>query len=114
MKRVVEYLMKHGILCRSMKRIMPKDLGSRKKAEIYLGVNRKDYYCVIIYLHKKSRIMKKEVDELSVLKGRVEEITGSRIVKRYLLADAPICSKALALAEERGWRVFRFSERQES
>jgi hypothetical protein len=109
MKKVVEYLMEQGILCRSMKQIEPKELGSRKRAEIYLGVDRKNYYCIIIYLSKKSRILKKEADELIGLEKKAEKYNRSRILKKYLLADAPICSKASAHLEESGWKVFRLA-----
>lgn len=106
MKEIVELLAKRGVVCRRLEPVAPRELGSRKRAEIYLGVDTDDYYCMVILLRKKSRILRKEAEELMELHRRLEERHGGVIRRRYLLYDAPLCSKAAALLREKGWRVF--------
>ena len=41
MKQIVEYLQKKNIIFKSLKEILPKELGSRKKVSLHLGVDLK-------------------------------------------------------------------------
>ncbi|WP_457606865.1 hypothetical protein [Nitratifractor sp.] len=109
MKELVEFLRTKGIVCKSLEQVEPRELGSRKRVEIYRGVRMDDYYCMILVLKKKSRVLRKEAEELFELHTRLSERIGATIRYRYLLLDAPICSKAAALLEERGWRIFRLT-----
>jgi hypothetical protein len=57
-------------------------------------------------IEKKSRILRKEAQELMVLHEKLEKYIDSRISKKYMIIKAPLCSKAKALLEERGWKVW--------
>ena len=105
MKEIVELLARNGVICRSLERIELRELGSRKRVEIYHGVITDDYYCMASVLRKKSRILRKEAEELMELHRRLEEKREAKIRRLYLLYDAPLCSKARALLEEKGWKV---------
>jgi len=105
MKTIVETLAKKGIVCRRLDRIEPRELGSRKRVEIYRGVMTDDYYCLVLLVKKKSRILRKEAEELMELHRRLEEKTEAKIKRLYLLYDAPLCSKASARLKEKGWNV---------
>ena len=63
MKKIVEYLQTKNIIFKSFKEVAPKELGSRKKIEIYVGVDLKGYYAVVMRVEKKSRVLRKEVGE---------------------------------------------------
>ena len=106
MKKVVEYLQTKNIIFKSFKEIVPKELGSRKKIEIYVGVDLKGYYAVVMRVEKKSRVLRKEVGELMALHEKLEKYIDSKIKKKYIIIEAPLCSKAKALLEENGWRVW--------
>ena len=106
MKNMVEYLQKKQIIFKSLKKITPKELGSRKKIGIYVGVDLKGYYADIMQLEKKSRVLRKEVTELMVLHEKLEKYIDSSIKKKYISINAPLCSKAQALLEENGWKVW--------
>ena len=67
MKEIVEYLQKKNIIFKSLKEISPKELGSRKKIELYFGTDLKGYYTLVMQVEKKSRVLRKEVGELLVL-----------------------------------------------
>ena len=109
MKEIVEFLASKKIVCRRLKAIATKELGRRKRVGIYLGVALDDYYCTIMVLKKKSRVLRKEAKELEELHNRLCEKIGAAIKRKYLLMDAPLCSKAAASLEEWGWKIYRLS-----
>jgi len=106
MKALVEYLNQKNMIFKSLKEIMPKELGSRKKVSLYLGVDLKGYYALVMELEKKSRVLRKEAGELMELHEKVEKHIDSRITKKYILIKAPLCSHAKAMLEENGWKVW--------
>ena len=106
MKEIVEYLQKKSIIFKSLKEITPKELGSRKKIELYLGVDLKGYYALVMQVEKKSRILRKEVAEFLALHEKLEAYIDSKVTKKYIIIHAPLCSKAKALLEENGWKVW--------
>jgi len=105
MKDIVDKLLFEELLFKSLKPISLKELGSRKKIDIYLGVDLKKYYSCIIHINKKSRILQKEAKELMEFHKKLEEYNDSVIKKKYIYIQAPLCSKAKALFEEEGWVV---------
>ena len=105
MKEIVDYLQNKQIIFKSLKSVTPKELGSRKKIELYLGVDLKEYYAVVMVVEKKSRVLRKEAGELMELHEKLEKYINSSIKKKYMVIDAPLCSKAKALLEEHGWKV---------
>ncbi len=106
MKQTVEYLQQKNIIFKSLKPISSKELGSRKKIAIYLGVDLKGYYADVMVLEKKSRVLRKEAEELMALHEKLESYIDSSIKKKDIIIKAPLCSKAKALLQEHGWEVF--------
>jgi hypothetical protein len=106
MKALVEYLNHKNIIFKSLQEIKPKELGSRKKVSLYLGVDLKGYYALIMEVEKKSRILRKEAAELTDLHEKLEKYIGSNITKKYIIIKAPLCSHAKAMLEENGWKVW--------
>ncbi|MBD3792883.1 MAG: hypothetical protein IE889_01815 [Campylobacterales bacterium] len=105
MKEIVDKLQEHKLLFKSLRPISVKELGSRKKIDLYLGVDTKKYYACIIHIVKKSRILQKEAQELMAFHKALEAHNESVIKKKYIYIQAPLCSKAKALLEENGWVV---------
>ncbi len=106
MKTIVEYLQSKKLVFKSLKPVVPKELGSRKKVSIWLGVDLQGYYADVMWLEKKSRVLRKEAQELMELHEKLEKYIDSSIKKKYIVIKAPLCSKAKALLEEHGWKVF--------
>ncbi len=106
MKQIVEYLQQKRLIFKSLQAIEPKTLGSRKRVGIYLGVDLKGFYALVMVLEKKSRVLRKEVEELMVLHEKVQKHIDSTIPKKYIIIKAPLCSKAKTLLGENGWKVF--------
>ena len=103
MKALVETLQRAGILCKKLTSVSPKELGTRKKITLYVGVDLKGYYCSVMVLEKKSRVLRKEAEALAALHARLETYADAAITKRYVQVKAPLCSKAKAWMEQEGW-----------
>jgi hypothetical protein len=106
MKEIVEYLQHKNIIFKSLKEITPKELESRKKIVLYLGLDLKGYYALVMQIEKKSRILRKEAGELMALHEKLEKYIDSKITKKYIIIKAPLCSHAQKILEENGWSVW--------
>ncbi len=106
MKSVVETLAAHSIVFKSLREIAPKELGSRKKVSLYVGVDLKSYYALVIAVEKKSRVLQKEAAELILLHEKVEAYIDTKVTKKYIIIKAPLCSHAKKLLQEQGWKVW--------
>ena len=103
MKSIVETLQHAGILCKKLTPVLPKTLGTRKKIVLYIGIDLKGYYCSVMVLEKKSRVLRKEAEALAELHAKLEGYADTTITKRYVQVKAPLCSKAKAWMEQEGW-----------
>jgi len=106
MKEVVEYLQEKKFIFKSLKEILPKELCSRKKISIYVGVDLERYYSVVMVVEKKSRVLRKDIAELLELHIKLERYIDSKINKKYIIIKAPLCSHAKAMLIENEWRVW--------
>jgi len=80
-----------------------KELKSRKKIDIYIGIDLKGFYSLILYINRNSRILQKDIQEYIILHQKVEIYNNSKINNKYLLTTAPLCSKAKRLLSDNGW-----------
>jgi hypothetical protein len=105
MKDLVEFLAKNNIVFKSLKAILSSQLESRKKINIYLGVDLKNNYCCLFQINKKSRFITKDANEIIDLTQKLEVFNESKIKCRYIVISSPLCSKAKRFLEENGFRV---------
>lgn len=105
MKEALEPLRQKGILFKRFEPFSLKTIGSRKRLQVFHGVDELNRYSLIFYVDKKSRILQKEVKEWLELQKRIEAHYGYPILQNYAIVKAPLCSKAKALLESEGWRV---------
>ena len=107
MKPLVETLQHNGIVCKKLSPLSPRELGSRKQVKLYIGVGLDGYYCSVMVLSKKSRVLRKEAETLMELHGRMETYIDATIKKRYIWVNAPLCSKAKETMETVGWKFLQ-------
>lgn len=107
MKSLVDTLQRNGIVCKKLSPLSPRELGSRKKIGLYIGVDLAGYYCSIMFISKKSRILRKEAETLMDLHAQMETYADTKIKKRYILVEAPLCSKAKGAMEAEGWKFLQ-------
>lgn len=109
MKNIVEYFMQKDIIFKKFETILPKSLNSRKKVEIYLCIDIKGYYNVIISQKKSSRVLQKEVLKLHELFLKLQAQKDIIVKKKHYLLDGVMCSKAKSKMSELGWKVYVIS-----
>jgi len=106
MKSIIDYLQSNKLIFKIFKAITPKELGSRKKVKIYIAVDLKGYYALVMSIEKKSRVLRKDVKEFMQLHEKLENYIDSKITKKYIIIKAPLCSHAKVMLENSGWKVF--------
>ena len=103
MKRIVALLQKRGILFSTLTPIDPKLLKTRKKIEIYEGVDLGGYYVAIFAITQKSRFLRKNAEEIEELYRRLIALREHNFKKKILIYEMPLCSKAMAQMREAKW-----------
>jgi len=106
MKNIVNKLQETNLIFKKLNLIdIKKEFNSRKKIDLYLGVDLKKYYVCVIDVKNKSRILQKEALELMEFHKKLEKYNESAIKRKYISIEAPICSKAKSLFEKEGWII---------
>jgi hypothetical protein len=54
---------------------------------------------------QKSRLLMKDVEKFETILQKLEAYAGHGFKHRVLMLDAPLCSKAGAAFEARGWKL---------
>lgn len=103
MKELVNILLKKNYIYKSLKEIDKKVLGTRKKIDIYEGVDTKSYYAAIFYLLQKSRFLRKNADDLEQLLEKLKVLQDHNYKKKILIYQMPLCSKAKEQMKQNGW-----------
>jgi hypothetical protein len=105
MKTMIDILLQHGIICPRLSPIDKKELGIKKKLELYHGVDKNSHYTAIIHLQTKSRFIQKNVLDIEALFQLIKEKIGHNCKHKIVVLQSPLCSKAEARLKTNGWRV---------
>lgn len=105
MKNLTKYYLNKDILFKEIKEVSVKDLGSRKKIEIYVATSVfKDYYAIFL-INSKSRFIRKNAEDLIILCEKLAQLQEHNFKKKELLISSPLCSKAKKFLKENKWSV---------
>lgn len=105
LKEVTSYFSKKNIIFKDIKQILPKELNSRKKFDIYIATTIDLTFYAIFILEGKSRFIKKNADELLELTTKLANLVGHNFRKKELLIKSPLCSKAKEFLKQNEWSV---------
>lgn len=106
MKYIVEFLSKKNYIFKKLLKIDLKLLGSRKKIELFEGVDTKSNYVVIFKIDQKSRFITKNAKEIEELLEKLIKLKQHNYKKKILLISSPLCSKAKKYLEELKWKIY--------
>ena len=109
MKELVNVLLKKNYIYKSLKEIDKKSLGTRKKIDIYEGVDTNSYYAAIFVLVQKSRFLRKNADDLEMLLEKLKVVQDHNYKKKLLIYQMTLCSKAKEQMKEDGWILINAS-----
>ena len=105
MKYIVDRLLDKNIILKKLNKIDNKDLKTRKRIEVFEGVDLKQNYVAIFFLKQKSRFLRKDIKPLEELHERLVEFVDHNFKKKILVYDMPFCSKAKEELKKSGWRL---------
>jgi len=99
--KINDKLLDKNIILKEIKDITPK---TRKKIKVYIGVDMKDFYYLLVELNTKSRFLIKNAKEMIEFTTPLSNINFKNN-KKILFIESPICSKAKKYLKENGWRI---------
>jgi len=83
-----------------------KELGIRKKIDVFITKNIKDENSILFYVTQKSRFLQKDVDKLEEINTVILSNIQEQIKEKVILIESPLCSKAKTKLEELDWTIF--------
>lgn len=105
MKELTKYYRDKDILFKEIENISPKQLGSRKKIEIFTATSIKKEFYAIYIVESKSRFIRKNAQDLLELHSKLIDFVEHNFKKKELLISSPLCSKAKKFLEDENWSV---------
>lgn len=105
MKDLTTYYNNKNILFKDINQITPKEIGSRKKMDIFCATDIDLSYYAIFIVSSKSRFIKKNSEDLIALLEKLKDFKGHNFKYKELIITSPLCSKAKKILEENAWRV---------
>ena len=109
MKDIVEFLSKKKIIFKELEKFDIKEIGSRKKIDIYLGIDTSSNYTLIVVMKRKSRFLQKDVEWLEEIFQKIVELKEHNFKKKIFIYDMPMCSKAQKKLKEERWKLIKFA-----
>ena len=105
MKKLTTYYTNKNILFRDVKQITPKEIGSRKKIDIYAATSVDSNFYAIFIVDSKSRFIRKSANDLMELCEKLSSHLDHNFKKKELLISSPLCSKAKEYLKQNDWNV---------
>lgn len=82
-----------------------KDLGIRKKLDIFIASDKEDKKHIIFYITQKSRFLQKDILKIEEIKTIVLDNIQNKIIITTIIIKSPLCSKAKNKLEQLNWIV---------
>ncbi|RBQ29102.1 hypothetical protein [Aliarcobacter vitoriensis] len=105
MKDITQFFAKKNILFKDFKEVLPKELNSRKKIQIFVGTTIDLKFYAIFVVDSKSRFIRRNADDLMELCQSLSSFVGHNFKVKELLISSSLCSKAKEYLKEFGWSV---------
>lgn len=105
MKKLTTYYTNKNILFRDVKQITPKEIGSRKKIDIYAATSVDSNFYAIFIVDSKSRFIRKSANDLMELCEKLSIHLDHNFKKKELLVSSPLCSKAKEYLKQNDWSI---------
>ena len=105
MKETIEILLKKNMIFKKLILIPNRELKTRKKIKVFVGVDEKSYYNAIFLIEQKSRFLRKNAKEIEKIYEDLKILRDHNFKKKIFIHKCPICSFAKEILKENRWRV---------
>jgi hypothetical protein len=105
LKKLTTYYTNKNILFRDVKQITPKEIGSRKKLDIYAATSVDSNFYAIFIVDSKSRFIRKSANDLMELCEKLSSRLDHNFKKKELLVSSPLCSKVKEYLKQNDWSI---------
>lgn len=106
--QIYELFKARKIFLKNLQCVDLAEICKKRSIKAYFGVRLDEFYELILIRNAKSRLLKKEVEELNEICGKIEAKFQTAIKKRTLFYNSQICSKSLEFLKANGWRCYDF------
>ncbi len=106
MQKFVDRLIEKKQIFKSLKEFDLKTIAVRKKIDVFIGVDTKSYYTLVVFIEQKSRFLQKNVDEMEKIVDLIKVKEDHNFKRKIILIDSPLCSKAKAKLKDLNWKVY--------
>ena len=89
----------------NVKQLIPKDLGIRKKLDIFIDNISNKESTLILNISAKSRFLHKDVDKIEEILAIVQNHANVNITSKTIIISSPLCSKAKTKLIDLSWEV---------
>jgi hypothetical protein len=107
MKDITNFFTKKQIIFSSFESILPKELKSRKKIEIYNALSIKNKYYAIFKVDLKSRFLMKNAKELQELLDKLILYKDHNFKYKILIISSDVCSESKDFLKKLGWTIYK-------
>ena len=105
MRELCDYFRLKDVLFTKVDKIDIKELGSRKKIDIYEAVDTKRYVWAIFVIRQNSRFITKNSNELQKLFEELKRFRQRDYKYKLCMISSPLCSKARTNLLHLKWKV---------
>ena len=102
---MIELPSKIDNIFKNIKQLSPKELGIRKKLDIFIAIDEDDKVNAILHIVQKSRFLQKDVDKIEEILNIVKDSKEENIDNKVIVIESPLCSKAKVKLENLSWKV---------
>jgi hypothetical protein len=101
MTELNQKLLDKNIVLKEIKNITPQ---TRKQIKVWLGVDIKNYYYLLVEVYTKSRFIQKNAKDLIEFVTPLTDINFKKN-KKIVFIKSDICGKSKELLKNSGWRI---------
>lgn len=101
-----ELLLSQNIILKKSSTINLAKFSKVRSYRCLVGTDLESSNVIVFFRDAKSRFLTKDFEILENLANLVVKDSKKVIKKRYLFLNSQICSKALNLAKDRGWKCY--------
>ncbi|ANE34006.1 hypothetical protein [Campylobacter hyointestinalis] len=104
--QICEIFNANKILLKNLKTLNFSDFSKRRSYQLFFGIDKNSFYTLVFLRNAKSKLLKKEFEELFDICKLIETKFDTNIKKHILFYNSQICSKIITQTKD--WKFYAF------